>query len=132
MIIDTIGCIILKNNRILLGKRFDDEDCYAGVWDVPTGHVKELSPKTTVKREMKEELGIEIKKLKSLGSFVHIDETSNKKFNHIWFFAEKWEGEPKNIGELEKIRWFTKDEIKKLNIPKDDLDFILKFLEANL
>lgn len=129
-IIDTIGCIILRDNKILLGKRFKNVYCYADVWDVITGHVENETPEETTIREMKEELRIDIIKLKGLGSFIDLDETSGKKFKHIWFLAEQWKGEPENKGELEKIEWFTLEEVRKLKMPKQDKEFIIKFMNG--
>ena len=53
--------IIDDSNRVLMLKRSDYVDKYAGEWDLPGGHIKvgeELD--TGMKREVKEETGLDI------------------------------------------------------------------------
>ena len=58
----TVTAIIIKNNKILLLKR--NEEPFKGNWDLPGGYMQEdETPDQTLKREIKEELGIDDTKL---------------------------------------------------------------------
>ena len=57
--------IVDKDNKILLGKRSEDEDVFPGLWSVPGGKV-EHGPamidvlEDNIKKEMLEEIGVEV------------------------------------------------------------------------
>lgn len=54
--------IIEKNGKFLIIKRKDDEVAYPGMWTVPGGKVEAPDNcRTTLRREIKEEVGVEIK-----------------------------------------------------------------------
>lgn len=54
--------IIEKNGRFLIIKRREDEVAYPGMWTVPGGKVETPDDcQTTLRREIKEEVGVEIK-----------------------------------------------------------------------
>jgi len=38
--LEAVGFIFLKNRKVLLEKRWEHEDNYAGIWAVPGGHVE--------------------------------------------------------------------------------------------
>lgn len=55
----TASAIIVRDGKVLLCKRAKDP--FKGKWDVPGGYLEEKeSPEEALKREMKEELGVEI------------------------------------------------------------------------
>jgi 8-oxo-dGTP diphosphatase len=63
------GGILLHEGKILIVQRSAD-DTYPGLWEVPSGKKEELEQiETTIKREFKEEAGIEIEPVKPLSVF---------------------------------------------------------------
>ncbi len=113
---------LIKDNKILLQRRFNTgyED---GNYMLPAGHVDRGENFTQAcVREMKEEIGISLK-LEDV-KFVHMmhrDSEEGEQGNRIdvFFTAEKWGGEIKNM-EPEKcddLSWFDLDNLPENTIP---------------
>ncbi len=131
-------CGILKHNNKYLGVKIADNEFYC----LPGGHV-EIGEDSEVaaKREMKEELGFEIKliKLACIGQNL-FPAKNNGVFHEIGFYyvveaEDKTKVNPNDYeivendkGELKtlKFKWFTKEEIEKAdfrpNFVKDMLN----------
>ena len=63
----TVTAIILKENRLLMLKR--NEEPFKGVWDLVGGYMNaEETPEEAMKREIKEELGVEPKEMTFMGT----------------------------------------------------------------
>lgn len=59
----TVSAIIIKDNKVLLCKRASEP--FKRKWDLPGGYLEEReSPEDALRREMREELGVEIKSMK--------------------------------------------------------------------
>ncbi len=104
----TALAVFLRDGMILLEQRKKKEDNYAGLWAPPGGH-KRLSETIlqTLKREMKEELEIDIQKADPLGIIKDIDPTSREEFHHHVFLCRIYNKKPKKTNEQKKIRWFS-------------------------
>ncbi len=64
--INVAAALIIKDKKVLIAKRMDGE--YAGYWEFPGGKIEHNeSSKNAIKREIKEELNLEI----SVDSFFH-------------------------------------------------------------
>ena len=86
-----IGCEVFLKQRdtILLGKR---RNCYGeGTWALPGGHLEygELLI-DAARREMKEELGIDVERMTLLTIAENIDDEDH--YIHCSFLAEKYSG----------------------------------------
>ena len=111
----TSNAIFVKKGKILFEKRRKDEDNYADLWALPGGHKrKKESSKKALIREMKEELGVKIKKTRFIGRFKDIDPTSKKLYSHHVFLCLDCEGKIKKTYEQKKLKWLDADKIKKL------------------
>jgi mutator protein MutT len=117
-----IGCgalIINDNNETLLMKRSPMSKNEIGFWSKPGGAI-EFGEKVqdAVKREIKEELDVEIEITKFLGYTDHIISSENQHWISFNFLAKIKSGEPK-IMEPEKheeIKWFAFDNLpEKIN-----------------
>ncbi|MDC7221403.1 MAG: NUDIX domain-containing protein [Spirochaetales bacterium] len=65
----TVGCTIFlyRNDKILIQKRSITKKRYPGYWEIPGGAMEDLeTAEDTIRREMREELGIEISNLENL------------------------------------------------------------------
>ena len=96
-------------NQVLLAKRSTSEDC-PSTWSIPGGN---LSPgedeEVGLRREIKEELGVDIKTLLPFGAY-RVDHSPGF-YVYAVYFTGTIEGQPKVDGkELEECRWFDIDE----------------------
>jgi len=105
-----IGIMLLKDGKILLGKRNDDpikadsELRGEGSWTLPGGkiHFSERI-QDAAKREVKEETGIIANKLKIVS--VTNDLAKDAHFVTIGFLCDDFKGEPRAIEPEEIIEW---------------------------
>ncbi len=126
-----IGIMILKNKRILLGKRHEDhkkadsELRGEGTWTMPGGKIEfGESFEEAAKREVLEETGIEIKNAKII--CVNNDKNEHAHFVTTGILSTEFEGEVQ-VREPEEItewKWF-----KSENLPKNIFPPSKKILE---
>lgn len=121
------GVMILKDNRVLLGKRHDDPikaDSLLhgeGTWTMPGGklHFGE-SLEEAAGREVMEETGIKINQDKLKFISLTNDRVSDAHFVTIGFLCEDFEGEAKVMepDEITQWQWFNLDDLpEKLYFP---------------
>jgi len=116
-----IGVMILKNGKVLLGKRHQDSDKAdselhgEGTWTMPGGklHYQESFEQGAI-REVEEETGIKLKKVKII--CINNDKNEYAHFVTIGSVSEDFEGEPKVMepDEITEWNWF---ELNKLPSP---------------
>jgi 8-oxo-dGTP diphosphatase len=110
--------IINSKKEILLGKRSKKSFFYPDKWGLPGGMMEyNENPEETAKREVREELGIEIKIIKKLDIYNRLPNKDCKLHSiDIPFIAEISKGNPEPKDETTKIRWFEPFEIKKIKL----------------
>ena len=99
---------LIHCGKVLLVERAPHRKVYPAVWDLPGGHIEgEESPEDALRREAREELGIEIESFQLLGQ-VH-DPAEPAEI--IVFAVTSWSGEPTNAApeEHDRITWFAPD-----------------------
>lgn len=113
--------VIIQNSKkeILLGKRSKDMTIFPGFWGLPGG-MPEYNEKIkdTAKREVKEELGIDVKIIKRAKNFYENLPSKECKFHSvdIPFYAKIVKGIPKPKDETQEVKWLKPSEIKKLKL----------------
>lgn len=113
--------LINKDDKYLLFKRANSETTNAGKWGLIGGGVeKNESPRTAVKRETKEEAGVELSDYKFL-----------KKYNyrnveiHLYYATNFNEKNIKLNPEHTTHKWYTLDQLKKLdNLIPTNITFV--------
>lgn len=113
--IPVVAGLIKKNNTYLLGLR-PKGGSQAGVWEFPGGKIENFEqPEDALKRELKEELGIDI----TVGDLKRVCTHSygDNALVLIFFEVLFWQGAPKNLHH-EKLSWHTKAELMKLALPE--------------
>ncbi len=127
----TSSAILIRNNKILAYKRSENKKCYAGFWDVTGGHVEEKeTPEDALKREVKEELGIDVIEFKFFDAMKNvIDPTSKEIYNHYYFIVTSWKGEIKNQSDAEELKWIGKDEIDDFRFTPEMKELLKKVLK---
>jgi len=108
-----VGVIINKDKKMLLMKRRGSHE--AGTWAPPGGHIDfGESIADCAKREVKEEIGIEIKNLKVAGLTEDFFKKEKKHYITIWLISDWKSGKPKICNkEMSKINWFGWNHLPK-------------------
>ncbi|KPJ54962.1 hypothetical protein AMJ47_02755 [Parcubacteria bacterium DG_72] len=108
-----VGCgalIVNDKNETLLVKRTSKSQNEASFWSKPGGTV-EFNEKVedAIKREIKEELGVDIELTKQLGFTNHILNSENQHWVAIHYLAKIINGEPciMEPDKIEEIKWFN-------------------------
>jgi ADP-ribose pyrophosphatase YjhB (NUDIX family) len=107
------GVCLDDQGRILLSRRGIEP--FAGKWDLPGGFVdEEEHPRDCVRRELREEAGVEIEPLELLGVWMDrygpSDGSAAVTLNFYWT-ARIVEGTPEPDDDVAELRWFGLDEI---------------------
>ena len=107
---------VIRDGRVLLVRRSPSKPSYPGVWDLFGGHVDGCeSLEEALRREAREELGIEVLAFRWLGQIYDRVEPA---VVHLYAIAS-WEGEPVNAAPEEHtaMRWLGARELLKLEAP---------------
>lgn len=123
--------IIEKEGKILIAQRKKDSTLEPNKWEFPGGKVELFEdPKTTLIREIKEELdiSIEIKELFDVVSYNY--ELPNKKIHIILIFynAKYLSGKLKNI-ECQDSKWINKKQLINFEFAGGDKPVVEKLLK---
>lgn len=129
-----LGVMILKDNKVLLGKRHEDPNKAdselrgEGTWTMPGGKLEygETFEKGAI-REVEEETGIILKDTKVI--CISNDKNEHAHFITIGLLSNDFEGKPKIMepDEITEWRWFELD-----NLPKNMFFPSAKILENYL
>jgi|SRR3989344_5030443 len=113
------GCILYLDNKILLGKRAKEP--FKGMWSIVGGKVEEDETiEDCVRREIKEELGLEIENLKFLASVPDGVNQGN-------LFIGKIKGSLNvNKNEILETKFFTMKEVKKIDMAFNHKELLLE------
>ncbi len=112
------GVMILKNNKVLLGKRHEDPLKAssllngAGTWTMPGGKLEFGETfEEGARRETLEETGIKLKNVEVI--CIDNDQVETAQFVTIGLFSENFEGEPKVMepDEITQWHWFDLNEL---------------------
>ncbi len=113
--------VIIQNSKgeILLGKRNKNMATFPGFWGLPGG-MPEYNEKIedTAKREVKEELGVDVKIIKKAKNVYENFPIKECKFHtvDVPFYAKILKGEPKPNDETQEVKWFKPSELKNLKL----------------
>jgi mutator protein MutT len=124
--------VLLRDHRVLLCHRHPERVWFPNVWDLPGGHTEEGEPPAdAVRRELKEELGIEVV-LPTTSPF-RTFEPSPGVILHAWVVTS-WEGDVTNLApeEHDEIGWFSAEEVADLALADGAIaDLITEALARN-
>ena len=113
------GAILVRDDQVLLGKRFEDRAFYPGVWDVIGGHCEDgESPTDTVLRELQEEIGVRALSLEEIAVVSEPNPSRHGDGEYHIFVVTAWEGEPSlSKAEHSELRWLDMDHAQALTLP---------------
>jgi ADP-ribose pyrophosphatase YjhB (NUDIX family) len=119
----TAGAIVERDDgRVLLARRAVPP--YQGLWDIPGGYLLEGEhPLDGVRRELREETGLEIEPVRFLGAFMDVygDAPDAAATLNLFWTARVLSGDAAPADDVAELRWFSDDEIP----PDDELAFDL-------
>ena len=114
-----VTAIVKKGDKYLLAKRSMDDDQAPGEWSIPGGKVEkavgERRLEETLKKEVMEEVGIEIKNEVKL---IYNDAFIRSSGDHVvmlTFLCDWKKGAAKPLEDQEEVRWLTLSEILAMN-----------------
>lgn len=108
--------MLVKSDRVLLCHRHPNRRWYPDVWDIPGGHIDTgETPANAVRRELREELGVEIR-IESDEPFRVYDPATDLTL-YAWVVTE-WSGEISNLApdEHDDVAWFSADDLGRLEL----------------
>jgi mutator protein MutT len=127
-----VKAFIKKDNKILLTSDRDRPNR----WELPGGRIsKGQQPKETLKRELKEELGIKLNEAHLLEAFAWTPDKDSKGDPGSYYLTLVYEvnlqdQEIKPGFEIGVARWFTPEEIQELMIEANSRHFLQKKRES--
>ena len=118
---DVVAAIIIKNDKFFIAQR--NKNKHMGLsWEFPGGKVEKGETfKIALKREIREELNIEINIKHKLGEEIYQDDKINVKLHY--FICSHISGEI-YLDEHEDSAWVKKNEFKNYNFAEGDSDII--------
>jgi len=123
--INCVGIILEDNKgRILLQLRYDKIKQFPNCWVLLGGALEgDETPEQAIKREIKEEIGVELK------NFEHFKNFNYKNFNQSFFYKKMdLNLEKIELKEGKEIRFYSKEEINNLNLGFNIREVINDFL----
>ncbi|GKU25365.1 (deoxy)nucleoside triphosphate pyrophosphohydrolase [Clostridium folliculivorans] len=120
---EVTAAIIIKNQMILIAQRGKDEK-EEGMWEFPGGKIEiGETEEQCLKREIKEELDIEIEVGDFLGESIY--DYSHGQIKLLAYFAQVIRGEIK-LTVHSAIRWVAIEEIDEFNFAPADIPLVKK------
>ncbi len=113
-----VSTVIFDNkNRVLLGLRSPNEDVFPNLWGIPGGKVDsdDKTIEAGLQREVREEMGIEIKNISLLKNNVRT-KSDGQSVIYLIFRSEMASGTPEPKEDTVKVDWFEFDKIEEKNL----------------
>lgn len=120
---DIVNGLLIDNGCILMALRSASRRNYPNTWSFPGGHVEaDETLDQAVRRELREEIGIEVKSAEFLHRFTTLSGAKDIPVTFHFFAINVWNGTPRNLGdEHAKLEWFTFAEaanLQRLTFPE--------------
>lgn len=116
--IPVVVCVFVNNGKILAEKRPEADEIDPGNICFPAGHVEGNEDlEEALKREMKEELEIEVKKFSFFKKLIY--KTGEKSYDMHYFVCTKWNGDIRSNEEIGKLIWLDKKDVDKFDYEED-------------
>jgi len=123
--IDVVAAVIKNNNLYFIAQRNRNKH-FAYYWEFPGGKVDNQETfENALKREIKEELSINIAVLKHIASEKHKDEKIDV---NVHYFLCELLNENIILSEHENMKWLPKNDLKQFKMAPGDSK-IIKYLE---
>src|SRR5215475_11666945 len=119
--IDVVAAIIRMNGKILITQRLDNVHL-AGLWEFPGGKVEAgESLQMALRREIREELGIEIRVDDKVLTLDYDYPTKSVRLHFFYCTVLDGDAQPLNVADL---RWVSAHDIGNYQFPPADAEII--------
>ena len=127
-----VGGVVLKDNKILILKRHENEKILPGMWELPSGKLEfNERPHEGVLREVKEETGIDAEVISPFDVFDYIIEKGDSKRHSVQInFLLKMVSETVKISdEHQDYAWVSQEELDNFEVSEKTKNTLLKAFE---
>lgn len=123
-----VTCAIIRRDGKILAARRSQDTHLAGKWEFPGGKVDDgESEEACIVREIREELGIEIRPTRRMVPSDH--DYGTKQIRLIPFACDLVDGEPV-AKEHAAVDWFALDDLNRLDWCEADIPIVAQVLES--
>lgn len=125
--IPVVTALMKKDNEVLLGLRPEGTNL-AGFWEFPGGKIEpDEHPKVALKRELKEELGIDAE----IGAlrFSGVHSYGDTGILLLFYEVPYWKGEPKTLHHAD-LKWLSIDKLEGEKLPEANYKLLKEILET--
>jgi 8-oxo-dGTP diphosphatase len=114
------AAVIVRDGKVLIARR-DPRLTNGGRWEFPGGKLRaNENPRSCLKREIKEELGIDSEVLENIGTVTHAEDDSLLK---LFFFRTKWLDGDMCLRDHTEIRWVEPVQLSEFDLTPADRQF---------
>jgi len=122
-----VKAIIEKDNKILLIKRSGEYGEISNSWDIPGGRTNfGEEPEDGLKREIKEETGLELNEIKQILDASTVFKNEEKHIVRITYLCTVKKTNIQLSHEHTDIQWVTKEELKNIEFKDKILKKVIK------
>jgi 8-oxo-dGTP diphosphatase len=129
MMVRVTAAILMQNDRILIAQRRDN-DKQAGKWEFPGGKIEDNeTPQECLRREMKEEFGIDVAVGEFFGESTYRYESEIIK---LLAYHTVWTGGTFSLNAHADYRWASLEQLQDFDFAQADIDIVKKLQQENI
>lgn len=125
-----VAAVMKEDSRFLIAQR-RATGSFPLKWEFPGGKLEAgESPKEALRRELREELGVEAEIGQELGRY-ECDYPNHRKVILLFFDVPHYTGEPLNLA-FEQFVWAERDRLRSYDFLDGDLDFVRRLVNGEV